>query len=93
MPIWKTIETLFRLIVSVNQLSLYGAVEVMCEEYEILHDRTEQPVVGVQSSSSFVPNVIKTEVPLDYDHLAHKYLLFHQVWRMNCKTITTRHIE
>ena len=47
----------------------------MCEEYETLHDRTGQPVVRVQSSSSFVPSVIKTEVPLDCDDLAHKDLL------------------
>ena len=29
----ETIETIFRIIVSANQLSLYGAVEEMCEEY------------------------------------------------------------
>ena len=50
----------------------------MCEEYETLHDRTEQPVVRGQSSSSFVPSVIKTEVPLDCDDLAHKDLLLQQ---------------
>ena len=38
----ETIETFFRIIVSVNQLSLYGAVAEMCEEYETLHDRTGQ---------------------------------------------------
>ena len=59
---WETIETIFRIIVSVNQLSLYGAVAEMCEEYETLHDRTGQPVVGGQSSSSLVLSVIKTEV-------------------------------
>ena len=50
----QTIETLFRIPISVNQLSLYGAVAEMCEEYETLHDRTGQPVVRGQSSSSFV---------------------------------------
>ena len=70
----ETIETIFRIIISVNQLSLYGAVAEMCEEYETLHDRTGQPVVGGQSSSSFVPNVIKTEVLLDCDDLARKDL-------------------
>ena len=35
-----TIETVFRTIASVNQLSLYGAVAEMCEEYESYHDRT-----------------------------------------------------
>ena len=74
----ETIETMFRIIVSVTQLSLYGAVAEMFEEYETLHDRTWQPVVGGQSSSSFVLRVIKTEVLLDCDHLAHKDLLLQQ---------------
>ena len=30
----ETITTVFRTITSVNQLSLYGAVAEMCEEYE-----------------------------------------------------------
>ena len=30
----ETIETIFRTIVSANQVSLYGAVAEMCEEYE-----------------------------------------------------------
>ena len=42
----ETIETIFRIIVSVNHLSLYGAVAAIFEEYETLHDRTGQPVVG-----------------------------------------------
>ena len=33
----------------------------MCEDYESFHQRTVKPVVGGQSSSSFVPSVIKTE--------------------------------
>ena len=35
----ETIETIFRIIVSANHLSLYGAVTEMCGEYESLHDR------------------------------------------------------
>ena len=50
----------------------------MCEEYETHHDRTGQPVVGGQSSSSLVLSVIKTEVSLDCDDLAHKDLLLQQ---------------
>ena len=34
-----TIETVFRTIISVNQLSLYGAVAEMCEECDSCHDR------------------------------------------------------
>ena len=74
----ETIETMFRIIVSVNQLSLYGTVAEMCEEYETLHDRSGQPVVGGQSSSSLVLSVIKTEVPLDCDDLANKDLKLQQ---------------
>ena len=47
----------------------------MCEEYESFHDRTGKPVVGRQSSSSFVPSVIKTNVPLNSDDHPHKDLL------------------
>ena len=68
----------FRKIISVNQLSLHGAVAEMCEEYETFHDKTGQDVVRGQSSSSFVPSVIKTEVLLDCDDLAHKDLLLQQ---------------
>ena len=68
----ETIQTVFRTITCVNQFSLYGAVAEMCEEYESYHDRTARPVVGGQSSSSFVPSVIKTNVPLNNDDPAHK---------------------
>ena len=34
----ETIETIFRIIVSANQLSLDGAVAEICEEYESLHE-------------------------------------------------------
>ena len=74
----ETIETIFRKIVSANQLSLYGAVAQLCEEYETLHERSGQPVVVGQSNSSLVLSVIKTEVPLDCDDLANKDLLLQQ---------------
>ena len=74
----ETIETIFRIIVSANQLSLYGAVEEICEEYESLHERTVRPAVGRQSSSSLVLSVIKTEVLLDCDDLANKDLVLQQ---------------
>ena len=74
----ETIETIYRIIITVHQLSLYAAVAEMCEEHETLHDRMGQPVVGGQSSSSFVPSVIKTEVPLDCDDPAYKNILLQQ---------------
>ena len=50
----------------------------MSEKIESFHDRTGQPVVGGQSSSSFVPSVIKTEMLLDCDDVARKDLLLQQ---------------
>ena len=71
----ETIETVFRTIVSVNQLSLYGAVAEMCEEYESYYHRTGRPVVGGESDSSFVPSVFKTNMPLTDDPAQEAYLL------------------
>ena len=71
----KTITTVFRVITSVNQLSLYGQVAEIREEFESYHDKTRRPVVRGQSSSSFVPSVIKTNMSLNGHHPAHKELL------------------
>ena len=57
----ETIETIFRTIVFANQLSLYGAVANMCEEFESLHDRSGQPDVGM--GQSIVLSEIKAEIP------------------------------
>ena len=73
-----TITTFFHTIISVNQLSLYGAVSDMCGEDDTCHERTERLVVMKQSSSSLALSVIKTEVPLDCDDPANKDLLLLQ---------------
>ena len=61
----ETIDTIFRIIVSANQLSLYGAVANMCEECESFHDRSGQldKVMG----QSIVLSEIKTEVLWEND--------------------------
>ena len=41
-----TIETVFRTNISVNQLSIYGAVSDVCEEYSTCQTRTERPVLA-----------------------------------------------
>ena len=67
----EAVETIFRIIV--------GAVAEICEEYESLHERTERPVVMVQS---IVLSVIKTEVPMDCDDPFQLMLIsFHQTSR------------
>ena len=70
----ETIETIFRMTVFANQLSLYGAVANMCEKCESFHDRSGQPYVVMGQSIVF--SEIKAEVPLENDDPAYqKFLL------------------
>ena len=70
-----TIETVFRTIMSVNQLSIHGAVSEMCDEYRTCQARTESPVMAGRSDP-FVPtsSLMKTPTPLT-DDLAQEDLL------------------
>ena len=69
----ETSEAVFRIIVSANQLSLYGAVANMLEECESLHDRSGQ--FDVVMSQSIVLSKIKTEVLLENDDPAYRNFL------------------
>ena len=40
-----TIETIFRIIISVNLLSIYGAVAAICEEFGNYQDRSGEPEI------------------------------------------------
>ena len=60
-------EIRLKLFLSVNQLSIYGAVSDMCEECDICPDRTGRLVVARQSNPLFVPSVMKTHIPLTDD--------------------------
>ena len=71
----ETIETIFRIIVSANQLSLYGAVADMCEEYETLHDRSGRPNVVMGQSN--VLSAIKTEVSLKRVMIQHLRIFYY----------------
>ena len=68
-----TIETVFRTIISVNQLSIYGAVSDLCEECRTCHVRTGRPVLAGQSDPWFAPtsSLIKTPTP-STDDPAHE---------------------
>ena len=72
----ETIETVFRMIVSANQLSLYGAVAEMCEEYETLHDRSGR--LDVVMGQSIVLSAIKTEVSLERNDPVYQNFLVQQ---------------
>ena len=69
----ETIETIFRIIVFANQLSLHGAVANMCEEFESHQDRSGQP--DVLMGQSIVLSEIKPEVSLENDIPSHQNLL------------------
>ena len=71
----QTIETIFRITVSANQLSLYGAVAEMCEEFETHQDRSEEP--DVLMGQSIVLSEIKAEVLLE--KTSHHTRIFHAV--------------
>ena len=58
-----TIETVFRTIISVNQLSFYGAVSDLCEEYKACHVRTVRLVLARQSDPLFGPVSLLTKTP------------------------------
>ena len=50
-----TIENVFRTIISVNQLSIYGAVSDFCEEHGTCQTSTGRPAVAEQSAPFFAP--------------------------------------
>ena len=65
----ETIVTVFRTIISVNQLSIYGAVSDLCEEYKACQVRTGRPVLAGQSDPLFEPAslLMKTPTPSTED--------------------------
>ena len=57
-----TVDTIYRIILSVSQLSVYGAVAAICEEFEDHQDKTGQPVILV--GQSIVLGEVKGETPV-----------------------------
>ena len=72
----ETIVIFFRISVSANQLSLYGAVAEMCEVYETVPDRSVR--FDVVMGQSIVLSAINTEVPLENDDPAYQIFLLQQ---------------
>ena len=54
-----TIETIFRIIVSANQLSLYGAVAEKCEEFKTFHDRSGRPSIHFTADQDTVDTIYR----------------------------------
>ena len=57
-----TVDIIYRIILSVNQLSVYGAVAAICEEFEDHQDRTGKPVILVGQSNAL--GEVKAETPV-----------------------------
>ena len=71
-----TIETIFRIIISVNQLSLYGAVAAICKEFEKHQDGSGEPEILM--GQSIVLGEIKAEIPLQNENSLNHQILWQQ---------------
>ena len=71
-----TIETIFRIIISVNQLSIFGAVAALCEEFENHQDGSGEPEILM--GQSIVLGEIKAEVPLQNENPLNHQILWKQ---------------
>ena len=71
-----TIDTIFRIILSVNQLSIYGAVAASCEEFESHQDGSGEPEILM--GQSIVLGEIKAEVPLQNENSMNHQILRQQ---------------
>ena len=69
-----TVDTIYRIILSVNQLSVYGAVAATCEEFEDHQDRTGQPVILVGQSLGEV----KAETPVHDEDPMNDQIIWQQ---------------
>ena len=71
---FPTIETVFRIIISVNQLSIFGAVAAFCEEFENHQDGSGEP--DVLMGQSIVLGEIKAEIPLQNENSFNHQILW-----------------
>ena len=68
-----TIDTIFRIILSVNQLSIYGAVAAICDEFENHQDGSGEPEILMEQS--IVLGEIKAEVTLQHENSMNHQIL------------------
>ena len=71
-----TIETIFRIIISVNQLSIYKAVAAICEEFENHQDGSGEPEILM--GQSIVLGEIKAEILLQNENSLNHQILWQQ---------------
>ena len=71
-----TIDTIYRIILSVNQLSVYGAVAAVCEEFEGHQDRSGEPEILM--GQSIVLGEVKAETPLHNENPMNDQIIWQQ---------------
>ena len=71
-----TIDTIYRIILSVNQLSVYGAVAAVCEEFEGYQDRSGEPEILM--GQSIVLGEVKAEAPLHNENPMNDQIIWQQ---------------
>ena len=71
-----TIDTIYRIILSVNQLCVCGAVAAICEEFEVHQDRTGESVILM--GQSIVLGEVKAETPLQNENPMNDQILWQQ---------------
>ena len=71
-----TIDTIYRIILSVNQLSVYGAVAAICEEFENHQDKTGELVILM--GQSIVLGEVKAETPLQNENPMNDQIIWQQ---------------
>ena len=71
-----TIDTIYRIILSVNQLSVYGAVVAVCEEFEGHQDRSVEPEILM--GQSIVLGEVKAETPLQNENPMNDQIIWQQ---------------
>ena len=71
-----TIGTIYRIILSVNQLSVYGAMTAVCEEFESHQDRSGEPEILM--GQSIVLGEVKAEEPLQNENPMNDQIIWQQ---------------
>ena len=82
-----TVDTIYRIILSVNQLSIYGAVAAMCDEYEGHQDRSGKPEILM--GQSIVLGDIKAETPLHNENPMNDQI----IWQRYIQQIESLSLE
>ena len=71
-----TIDTIYRIILSVNQLSVYGAVAAICEEFEGHQDRSGEP--EIMMGQTIVLGEVKAEALLHNENPMNDQIIWQQ---------------